>query len=73
MGDMMGLLDALQNTMVSLDGSVVVVGVAARSHTDMITAIDGRFDQLFGLVQGLHATWAWCLVHHLWGRWSCRR
>jgi hypothetical protein len=55
MGDMVDRLDALQSTMASLVGRVAVVEVATKIHTDMDAAIDGQFDQLLGLVQGLHA------------------
>jgi hypothetical protein len=47
-------LDALQSTMASLVGRVAIVEVATQYNTDMATSIDGRFDQLMGLVQGLH-------------------
>jgi hypothetical protein len=50
----MGRMDALQRTVGSLVGRVAVVEVETQRHTDMAASIDGRFDQLMGLVQGLH-------------------
>jgi hypothetical protein len=58
-GEMLNVLyhlDAPQSTMASLVGRVAVVEVAAQMHTDMAASIDGRFDQLMGLVQGLHGS-----------------
>jgi hypothetical protein len=55
MGDIMACMDGLQSTMASLASRVIIAEVAAHSHTDMASAIYGPFDQLFGLMQGLHA------------------
>jgi hypothetical protein len=52
--NVLGHLDALQSTMASLFRRVDVVGVAIQRHTDMDASIDGRFDQVMGLVQVLH-------------------
>jgi hypothetical protein len=38
-----------------LVGRAAIVEVVTKSHTDMAAAIDDRFDQLFGLVQGMYA------------------
>jgi hypothetical protein len=46
----LGRLDALQSTMASLVGRVSVDEVVTQMHTDMAASIDGRFDQLMGLV-----------------------
>jgi hypothetical protein len=54
MVDVMGHLDDLQSTMDLLVGRVAVVEVATQRHTDMAVSINDRFDQLMGLVQGLH-------------------
>jgi hypothetical protein len=74
MVNVLGRLDALQSTMASLVGRVAVVEVAVQRHTDMAASIDGRFDQLMGIVQGLHGLRGvvWCTDHCLLGRWACR-
>jgi hypothetical protein len=54
MVNLMGHLDALHITMASLARRVAVVEVAPQRHTAVVASIDGRFDQLMGLVQGLH-------------------
>jgi hypothetical protein len=54
MVNVLGRLDALQSTTTSLVGRVAVVEVATQRYTDMTTSIDGWFDQLTSLVQGLH-------------------
>jgi hypothetical protein len=64
MVNVLGRLDALQNTMTSLVGRVTVVEIATQRHTDMAASIDGRFDQLMGLVQGLHGRREWCSDHN---------
>jgi hypothetical protein len=54
MVDVLGRLDALQSTMASLVGRMIVVEVATQRHTDMAVSIDDRFDQPIDHVQGLH-------------------
>jgi hypothetical protein len=54
MADVLGRLDALQSTTALLVVRVSVVEVATHMHTDMTASTNGRFDQLMGLVHGLH-------------------
>jgi hypothetical protein len=72
MGDMLVRMDAFQSTMASLAGRVAVVEAAAQRHTDMAAAIDGRFDHLLGLMQGLQANRGVVFGPPPGGRWSCR-
>jgi hypothetical protein len=54
--NVLGRLNDLQNTTALLVGRVAVVEVATQRHTDTAASIDGRFDQLMGVVQGLHGS-----------------
>jgi hypothetical protein len=73
MVNVMGLLDAMQSTMASLVGRVTVVDVETQRHTDTALSINGRFDQLMGLVQGCMEAGVCRSDHYPWGQWACRR